>query len=71
VNNGIPAGVFASNLNNAPSNANWNYGASHSYGDGFRAVREKEYPNKHLAFSAGETRKIGRQSARAEEGACK
>jgi len=32
VNNGIPAGVFASNLNNAPSNANWNYGASHSYG---------------------------------------
>ena len=30
-NNGLTAGVFASNLNNAPSNSNWNNGASHSY----------------------------------------
>jgi hypothetical protein len=31
VTNGIPAGVFASALNIAPSYANWNYGASPSY----------------------------------------
>lgn len=31
-NNGAIAGPFYVNANNAPSNANWNYGASHSYG---------------------------------------
>ena len=28
VNNGTHAGLFAFNVNNAPSNANWNNGAS-------------------------------------------
>lgn len=28
VNNGIASGLFAVNANNAPSNSNWNYGAS-------------------------------------------
>ena len=32
VNNGANAGLFYFNANNAPSNSNWNYGASHSYG---------------------------------------
>lgn len=31
LNNGANAGMFYSNLNNAPSNTNWNYGASQSY----------------------------------------
>jgi hypothetical protein len=31
VNNGIPAGVFASILTLAPSDAYWYYGASPSY----------------------------------------
>lgn len=30
-NNGLLVGAFASNLNNVPSNANWNIGASTSY----------------------------------------
>ena len=32
--NGLNGGLFYSNLNNAPSNSNWNYGASRSYGVG-------------------------------------
>ncbi len=31
VNNDVADGLFAVNANNAPSNANWNYGASLSY----------------------------------------
>lgn len=31
VNNGVLAGLFCFNVNNAPSNANWNIGASQSY----------------------------------------
>ena len=31
VYNGSLCGLFALNVNNAPSNSNWNYGASHSY----------------------------------------
>lgn len=31
VNNAAAAGLFAFNANNAPSNANWNVGASQSY----------------------------------------
>lgn len=31
LNSGANAGLFYVNANNAPSNANWNYGASHSY----------------------------------------
>lgn len=33
VNNGVIAGLFCFNVNNAPSNANWNIGASQSYKD--------------------------------------
>nr|DAH10946.1 MAG TPA: hypothetical protein [Caudoviricetes sp.] len=31
VNNGLIDGVSALNVNNVPSNTNWNNGASHSY----------------------------------------
>lgn len=30
MNNGVANGLFAFNVNNAPSNANWNVGASQS-----------------------------------------
>ena len=31
MNNGVANGLFAFNVSNAPSNANWNIGASQSY----------------------------------------
>lgn len=31
MNNGVASGLFCFNVNNAPSNANWNIGASNLY----------------------------------------
>jgi hypothetical protein len=36
--NGLMAGVSYCNANNAPSNANWNYGASLSYWQGTKTL---------------------------------
>lgn len=58
LNNGASAGLFYFNSNNAPSNANWNYGASHSYG-GIRNFRINA-----LTAPLDESRKIGRKKHR-------
>lgn len=71
LNRGSHYGLFASNLNNAPSNANWNYGASQSYGGAnAESLRSRFAPCKKQdvpvslnvsPFPREETRKIGRE----------
>lgn len=55
VNNGANAGLFAFNVHNAPSNANWNIGAS------LIMVNIKK---QCLPFSSSERKKIVPQKAR-------
>ena len=54
VNNGVNDGLFAFNMNNAPSNSNWNNGASNCYTNRYSLYNAKSFPHpKGRKFAIG------------------